>query len=301
MDEQAASLRLFEAAAQADQSTEVRLCNMSNCQVTLHVHVEPNDMHVELLMQVEQLLQQGADAAYQDEETGCSCLMHAAKHGCLSNVKQLLAAGAPWSATDRQGLCAGDHAIAGGHEDTAAALLDAGEHARLPCCAPSCSDALDMQLLPRELVCSKSARGKPIVDSSACREQMAAAVHTCALQSAPKADSPAGTPWHLGWEGRPLLQSLSAAAVQAQVVGEAAAKRADSSQVGHRRSNPSSWHFNSADQARLPAEVLLLLNGRQLTTAFYLLQDAEHTKGTQAFLGRPWTPAIPAPAAGVLR
>ena len=88
-------------------------------------------------MQVEQLLQQGADAAYQDEETGCSCLMRAAKHGCLSNVSQLLAAGAPWNAVDRQGLCAGDHALAGGHEDTAAALLDAGEHVRLPCSAPS--------------------------------------------------------------------------------------------------------------------------------------------------------------------
>ena len=101
------------------------------------------------LMQVEQLLQQGADAAYQDEATGCSCLMQAAKHGCLSNVKQLLAAGAPWNAVDRQGLCAGDHAIAGGHEDTAAALLDAGERVCLPCYAPSCTCALDMQHLPR--------------------------------------------------------------------------------------------------------------------------------------------------------
>ena len=91
------------------------------------VHVESVDMHEQPLMQVDQLLQQGADAAYQDEETGCSCLMRAAKHGCLSNVKKLLTAGAPWNAVDRQGLCAGDHAIAGGHEDTAAALLDAGE------------------------------------------------------------------------------------------------------------------------------------------------------------------------------
>lgn len=111
------------------------------------MHAVPSAMHAELSMQVEQLLQQGADAAYQDEETGCSCLMQAAKHGCLSHVKQLLAAGAPWNAVDRQGLCAGDHAIARGHEDTATALLDAGQHTHLPCYASSRTNALDMQHL----------------------------------------------------------------------------------------------------------------------------------------------------------
>ena len=121
-------------------------------------------------MQVEQLLQQGADAAYQDEETGCSCLMQAAKHGCLSNVKQLLAARAPWNAVDRQGLCAGDHAIAGFHEDTATALLDAGEHNRLPCYAPSRTSALDMQHVSCGGFCSGLQGTSPRLSLQSARE-----------------------------------------------------------------------------------------------------------------------------------
>ena len=38
----------------------------------------------------------------------------------------LLEAGTPWNATDKQGSCASDLAVAGGHESTAELLLEAG-------------------------------------------------------------------------------------------------------------------------------------------------------------------------------
>lgn len=48
----------------------------------------------------------------QEPEGGTSCLMHAARGGHLSIVRALLTAGAPWNALDRQGKCAGEHAMA---------------------------------------------------------------------------------------------------------------------------------------------------------------------------------------------
>lgn len=50
----------------------------------------------------------------------------AASSGHAKIVDTLLAAGAPWSAQDKQGLCAGDHAIQNEHMEVANQILDAG-------------------------------------------------------------------------------------------------------------------------------------------------------------------------------
>lgn len=51
----------------------------------------------------------------QDFETGLSPLMAAAKAGNSELCKQLLDQGAPWNAVDRDGNCAGNHAMSGEH------------------------------------------------------------------------------------------------------------------------------------------------------------------------------------------
>ena len=104
--------------------------------------------------QVADLLAQGADASYQvpclpaagrhqaraphagvqDEATGRNALMLAAAAGSEPVVCQLLEAGVPWNAVDRQGDCAGDHAAAGGHSPAYEAIVAAG--ARQPSAGP---------------------------------------------------------------------------------------------------------------------------------------------------------------------
>jgi ankyrin repeat protein len=64
---------------------------------------------------VRTLLQDGADARYQNPETGENALMVAAASGDAGSVEVLLRIGVPWNAQDKHGRCAGDHALAAGH------------------------------------------------------------------------------------------------------------------------------------------------------------------------------------------
>ncbi len=52
--------------------------------------------------------------------------MLAARGGHTEAAAQLLEAGTPWNALDREGHCAGDLAMQGGHQATVDLLLDAG-------------------------------------------------------------------------------------------------------------------------------------------------------------------------------
>eukprot|EP00271_Cylindrocystis_brebissonii_P006431 TRINITY_DN19226_c0_g1_i1.p1 TRINITY_DN19226_c0_g1~~TRINITY_DN19226_c0_g1_i1.p1 ORF type:complete len:358 (-),score=85.01 TRINITY_DN19226_c0_g1_i1:220-1293(-) len=74
---------------------------------------------------------EGADAASVDETTGRTVLMSAAEKGRMALVQLLLANGAPWNALDRQGLCAGDLAMAEGHQETVDCLVEEGVRAEL--------------------------------------------------------------------------------------------------------------------------------------------------------------------------
>jgi len=80
---------------------------------------------------VRQCLENGADPTWQDQETGESVLMTASRLGLADAVPALLAAGAPWNAIDRHGKCAGDYAIAAGHQVIVDALVTAGVSAEL--------------------------------------------------------------------------------------------------------------------------------------------------------------------------
>jgi ankyrin repeat protein len=64
---------------------------------------------------VRSLLRNGADARYQNSETGENALMLAAASGDEGLVEVLLRSGVPWNAQDKHGRCAGDHALAAGH------------------------------------------------------------------------------------------------------------------------------------------------------------------------------------------
>ena len=72
--------------------------------------------------------------------------MLAAEGGHTEVAAQLLEAGTPWNALDREGHCAGDLAMRGGHQATIDLLLDAGAHcslashmhAHLHCVAHTC-------------------------------------------------------------------------------------------------------------------------------------------------------------------
>ncbi|GMH36749.1 hypothetical protein BSKO_04622 [Bryopsis sp. KO-2023] len=79
---------------------------------------------------VQKLLKEGADAAFQDDG-GVSPLMVAAKGGQGEIVSELLMAGAPWNALDKNGMCAGEHALQNEHADVANQILDAGVRAEL--------------------------------------------------------------------------------------------------------------------------------------------------------------------------
>lgn len=77
------------------------------------------------------LIRDGADVSNQEDVRGSSPLMAAALAGHAEVVAQLLAAGAPWNALDRAGLCAGDYAMSSGHEDAMELLVDAGLRSEL--------------------------------------------------------------------------------------------------------------------------------------------------------------------------
>ena len=65
-------------------------------------------------------LKAGAEAHYQDAESGTSGLMAAAGGNHAELVELMLQRGAPWNAVDRRGKCAGQYALASGHQ----ALVD---------------------------------------------------------------------------------------------------------------------------------------------------------------------------------
>lgn len=73
---------------------------------------------------VETLVEAGADASYFEGATGTSCLMLAARAGSERAVAALLRAGAPWNALDRAGRCAGEYALAEGHQVVVDAIVE---------------------------------------------------------------------------------------------------------------------------------------------------------------------------------
>lgn len=80
---------------------------------------------------VRELLQNGSDAAFQNEETGESLLMLASGLGLADSVSALLSHGAPWNAIDRHGRCAGEYALQHGHQTIVDCLVTAGVTAEL--------------------------------------------------------------------------------------------------------------------------------------------------------------------------
>ena len=65
-------------------------------------------------------------ATTQDEVDGVSPLMVAASIGSVDLCTVLVTNGAPWNALDRKGECAGDYAVAAGHQDVVDYLVDVG-------------------------------------------------------------------------------------------------------------------------------------------------------------------------------
>lgn len=63
---------------------------------------------------------------FQDPVTGESALMKAAAGGHDELVSELLQRGAPWNAVDRNGMCAGEHALKNGHQNLVDQLVAAG-------------------------------------------------------------------------------------------------------------------------------------------------------------------------------
>ncbi|KAJ4800883.1 Protein arginine N-methyltransferase 2 [Rhynchospora pubera] len=80
--------------------------------------------------EVTSLLSSGADPSYFDPN-GMTPLMHAASHGRTAIVRLLLDAGAPWNALTPSGLCAGDLAMDGSHQETVDLLLGFAVQAEL--------------------------------------------------------------------------------------------------------------------------------------------------------------------------
>eukprot|EP00043_Microstomoeca_roanoka_P027235 m.13863 g.13863 ORF g.13863 m.13863 type:complete len:356 (-) comp7440_c0_seq2:254-1321(-) len=83
------------------------------------------------VVKMRELIAEGADVCYQEEERGRGPLMNAAENGHMEAVDLLLQRGAPWNALDRSGKCAGQLALEEGHQDVADRLLNAGVTAEL--------------------------------------------------------------------------------------------------------------------------------------------------------------------------
>lgn len=60
------------------------------------------------------------------DENGQNALILAAMGGHNAVVEALLEAGTPWNAIDKEGYCAGDHAMLAGHESTTELLIKTG-------------------------------------------------------------------------------------------------------------------------------------------------------------------------------
>lgn len=84
------------------------------------------------LQQIQGLIAEDLIYAFlQDETTGRSPLMAAAASGNGALCQQLLEAGAPWNALDREGKCAGDYATDNQHWGVVNLLVDWGVRAEL--------------------------------------------------------------------------------------------------------------------------------------------------------------------------
>jgi hypothetical protein len=79
---------------------------------------------------VEQLIEQGADVTWADDE-GTTALMTAAENGQLAVVLALLQAGSPWNQQDKAGYCAGEYATASKNQDIVELLMEWGVQAEL--------------------------------------------------------------------------------------------------------------------------------------------------------------------------
>ena len=75
------------------------------------------------LVEIRGLIEEGADATFQEEKTGASGLMLTAAHGNCDVITYLLKEGAVWNALDRKHKCAGDYATDAGHQDAVDAIL----------------------------------------------------------------------------------------------------------------------------------------------------------------------------------
>ena len=75
------------------------------------------------LVEIRGLIEEDADATFQEEETGASALMLVAAHGNCDVITYLLKEGAVWNALDRKHKCAGDYATDAGHQDAVDAIL----------------------------------------------------------------------------------------------------------------------------------------------------------------------------------
>ena len=73
----------------------------------------------------------GAHPYYQETVNGESILMRSALHGHIAAVDALLELGAPWNAVDRNGRCAGTHALNAGHQDIVNRIVEAGVQSEL--------------------------------------------------------------------------------------------------------------------------------------------------------------------------
>jgi len=78
----------------------------------------------------------------------------ASQSGQVELVKWILSLGVPWNATDKAGLCAGDYALRGGHQEVVELLITAGCQAELilsaaqpPAAGPSADDGFLEQTL----------------------------------------------------------------------------------------------------------------------------------------------------------
>jgi len=76
-------------------------------------------------------LKAGAESHYQEVATGTSGLMAAAGANQAELVELMLQRGAPWNAVDRKGKCAGQYALAAGHQALVDRLVNAGVQAEL--------------------------------------------------------------------------------------------------------------------------------------------------------------------------
>ena len=101
----------FDGLRMSDQPPVKKAKEESTLDADLIAAARSNDFE-----KVSKLLEDGADAAFQEEESGTSVLMAAAENKNIKMIKLLLENGAPWNALDRKHECAGDYAVKTGDQ-----------------------------------------------------------------------------------------------------------------------------------------------------------------------------------------